>query len=75
MALLQGSARFAGYGLLEQYDAGAPRPANRIFNKVYGEYSGISADPAFASGPPGGDPTVLALQTKLQRTQGNVFPP
>jgi len=72
MAVLQGAAAFRGYGLLEQLNSDAPRVGNRLFNRAWGEVSGISADPP--GGPPGGDPVVLALQAKLLKTQGNIFP-
>jgi hypothetical protein len=74
MAILQGSATFRPRGLFEAYFPNSPHPGVRIFEKPYGQTSGVSADPAYASGPPGGDPVVLALQAKLLKTQGNSFP-
>jgi hypothetical protein len=69
MPTFQITARFSGASLFEHYFSDSPRLGNRSFNRPWNEVSGISADPP--GGPPGGDPTVLALQAQLVKTWGN----
>jgi hypothetical protein len=75
MTVFQGSATFRPRGMFENFNADSPHPGVRIIEKAWGQTSGISADPSFASAPPQGDPVVLALQAKLLKTWGNHFPP
>ncbi len=74
MATLQGSARFSGASLFEQYNSDSPRVGNRLFNKAWGETSGVSCDPSYASAPPSIDPAVAALNAQLVKTWGVRFP-
>ena len=68
MPSVNATATFTGFGLLEFY-SGA-HPGNRIFNRVYGETVGYSADPAFAPGGPEADPSVKALQKGMKTRHG-----
>ena len=70
MTVFQGTAKFVGYGLFEQYNVDSPRVGNRLFNKIWGEYAGISAPPEFASGGPEADPAVKALNAQYLKQQG-----
>jgi len=51
-------------------------PGDRLkkMNAPWGCVGGISAPEPGNSGGPGCDPVVLALKTKLAKTQGNIFP-
>jgi hypothetical protein len=69
MAVIQASASLAGFGALGLY--GGAHPSTLIIGKAYNSVSGVSAPPEWASGPPGPDPVVAALDKVLTRQWGN----